>query len=137
MEQRPRERRFSRGRWQIERERCRIADADPPREFNPAVAVAQLIPALIRKLEPEQTGGAATLEEEWPAIVGSALAAHTRPGRLETRRLVIFVDHSARLSELARGGHNRLLAALQARYGTERITSVRFALDPEPRPPRS
>ena len=122
---------FSRGRWQLERERCQIQDTEPPIPFNEATPVAAVISDLIRSLEPERNSWADTLEEEWSSVLGPPFAAHSRPGRLEGGRLVIFVDSSVWLSELSRYGRGKILSALQRRFGAQRITSVSVALDPD------
>ena len=131
MQPRRKTRTVSRGRWQLERERCQIEDTEPPVPFHEPTPVAAVISDLIRSLEPERNRWADTLEEDWATMVGPPFAAHTRPGRMEGGRLVVFVDHSAWLSELSRYGRGKILSALQGRFGAERITSVSFALDPE------
>lgn len=45
--------------------------------------------------------GLGALYERWADVVGSAAAAHTRPGALRQGRLVVEVDHPAWATSLA------------------------------------
>jgi hypothetical protein len=131
MDRRRKQTQFSRGRWQLERERCQIEDREPPVPFSEPTPLASVIPDLIRSLEPARNSWADPLEEEWAALVGPPFGAHTRPGRLDGGRLVVFVDNPVWLSELSRYGRGKLLSRLQTRFGADKIASVSFQLDPE------
>jgi predicted nucleic acid-binding Zn ribbon protein len=73
---------------------------------------------------------------EWPALVGKAVAAHCRPGRLEKGELTVFVDSSVWLNELVRYSRQQLLSNLQAKFGRNEVRSVRVQLDPDGPAPR-
>ena len=73
------------------------------------------------------------LLSEWPALVGEQVARQTRPGRLDHKVLYVFVSHSTWLNELSRYGQKQMLANLQARFGADRIKSIRLQLDPDAR----
>lgn len=70
--------------------------------------------------------------QEWPELIGPALARHSRPGRWDQGVLTIYASHSAWLVELERIRRGVLLKKLQARFGAQRIRSIRTMLDPEP-----
>lgn len=72
----------------------------------------------------------AVLARDWLEVVGPAVARHTRPGRMLAGRLVVYVDNSVWLSELARVHRRRMLSNLQARFG-KRIRSLALQLDPD------
>ena len=70
----------------------------------------------------------ATLEARWAGLVGDALAAHTRPGRLQRRTLQVLVDSPAWLHELT-FLKAELLATLVTKLGEEVVQGVEFRLD--------
>lgn len=121
----------NKGRWQVQRERCYLEDRKPPANYHDARSISQVIPELMKKLGIEEQHWFAVLEEEWPNIVGEAVAKHTRPGRFEKRNLVVFVDSSVWLNELLRYGRKKILLNLQKQFGADRIKSVSLQLDPE------
>jgi len=100
----------------------------PPREAVPLQAV---LAAVMKRLGLEDQHWLTVLAQEWPSIAGKAVAAHSRPGRVNDRHLVVFVDSSTWLNELSRYGKGRLLRNLQERLGPDRIASVSFRLDPD------
>ena len=122
---------FNRGRWQVERERCQIPHRVPLPNLREADSVADVIPVLMKRLGLEDQQWMDRLAEEWPKLVGAAVARHTRPGRVQRENLVVFVDNSTWLSELARYGKDPMLANLQKQFGNDRIKSVSFQLDPD------
>ena len=71
-----------------------------------------------------------SLAEAWPDIVGADVAKHTRPGGLQGDALVVYVDNSTWLSELARYGKGKMLSNIQERVGNDSVSSVSFRLDP-------
>jgi len=94
------------------------------------VALGEAIRQVIRTLERESPSWTTELAAEWPALAGAGAGAHTRPGGWRNGDLVVYVDNSVWLSELKRYGQRDLLAALQRRFGKERIRQVRLQLDP-------
>jgi hypothetical protein len=125
------------GSWELERERFRIERTRPPMPESIASA-ADVVPGILRQLGLEQSFREHALVTEWHKLVGPQVAQHARPGRIERKVLTIFVTHPAWLSELSRYGQKEILAKLQARFGADRVKSVRLQLDPDVgRPPRS
>ncbi len=90
-----------------------------------------VLPQVMKKLGLEQRFWEQSLINEWEHLVGPQVAKYSRPGRLDRKVLHIFVTHPAWLSELSRYGQKQLLANLQARFGADRIKSVRLQLDPD------
>ena len=122
---------FNPGHWEIERERARIENPRPPHAYTEPSRLGDVIPGLMRRLGMDEEHDLSLLREEWPALVGGAVAAHTRAGRWEGGALVVFVDSSVWLYELERTGRKPLLANVQTRLGRDRVQSVVFRLDPE------
>ena len=114
----------------MERERGRIAQKEPLPEAGGATVVAKIVPEVLRRLGLEDQEWLGQLGDEWSKLAGDAVAKHSRPGRVQQGNLVVFVDSSVWLSELARYGKAVLLANVQKRFGNERIKSVSFQLDP-------
>lgn len=123
--------RFSRGRWEIERERCRIEEPYPSKGVEDPSSMSDVVPSLLKRLGLADEHWLGVMEAEWGKIVGEAVAKHTRPGRMENRKLTVFVDNSVWMSELARYGRPQMLANLQKRFGKDKITSVSLTLDPD------
>ena len=122
---------FSAGRWAVERERHHITDEEPPTRHHEPDTLAGLLPGLMKRLGLEVQHWLGVLDEEWPKLVGVALAKHTRPGRMDKRNLTVFVDSSVWLNELSRYGKTQMLENLQARFGRDKIESVHLQLDPD------
>jgi len=118
------------GRWRVNRERLHLPDARPPKRGGPA-RIDAVIPNLMRKLGLHEQHWLSVLDQEWSTIVGDAVAKHTRPGRFVRHRLIVFVDSSVWLNELARYGRSQVLAKLQERFGKERIRDLSLQLDPD------
>lgn len=123
--------RCSRGRWAVERERGQIEDPAPPVEAAPVLRLGEALPAVMKRLGLAEPHWLNVLEEEWPRLVGQAVARHTRPGRYERQAVTVFVDGSVWLSELSRYGRREMLANLQKRFGADRIRGVNLCLDPD------
>jgi hypothetical protein len=121
---------YSRGRWAVERERCQLTGNPPAPER--AARLPDLLDGVMKSLRLDYQFWMQKLAADWPDLVGEQVARRTRPGSLQRRTLVVFVENSVWLGELNRM-RATMLANLQARYGAERIRSLRLQLDPEPR----
>ena len=126
-----RRRTVSRGRWQVTRERCRIESRQPPPPDAGDCRLGDVIAELVRSLDLDRHQDLQLLAQEWPQLVGGAVAAHTRPGSLNNRILEVFVDNSVWLNELSRYGRGAMLQKLQARLGPARIAAVALRPDPD------
>ena len=122
---------WKKGPWRVNRERCRLGDMHPPREGRGPSPISDVIPDVMRKFGLGERHWLNVLDEEWAGLVGEAVAKHTRPGRLVGRGLIVFVDNSVWLGELARYGKEQILVKLQQRFGRNKIREVRLQLDPD------
>jgi len=123
---------MTKGQWTVHRERCRIAPGpQPPRTGDHALGEA--LPKVMKQFGLDGDHWVDTLANEWAKVVGSAVGAHTRPGRLDGSRLTVFVDSSVWLNELKRYGSKQMLQNLQSRFGASRIRQIQLRLDPDQR----
>ena len=123
---------FSRGRWELEKERHQLPEDEPcPLQETPAQQPGDIIPGLMKKLGLETAFWEQELMQEWASIAGPQVAQNSRPGQIERGLLCVYVRHPVWLSELSRYGQTQLLANLQKRFGAQRIKKVRFQLDPD------
>ena len=93
------------------------------------VPFGKLLGAVLKSMKLDDQLSMGRIEGEWSKIMGAAVAAHTRPGRLVAGELAVYVDSSVWLSELHRS-RARMLANLQKAYGPKRIQSLRLQIDP-------
>jgi len=127
----PRQRKtFNKGRWQVDRERHHLAQQHPSDGVSDSVSIGSVIPEIMKKLGLKGQHVLESLAEAWPDIVGADVAKHTRPGGLQGDALVVYVDNSTWLSELARYGKGKMLSNIQERVGNDSVSSVSFRLDP-------
>lgn len=124
---------YSRGQWEVARERFHIADLRPPAEDAGALPLGDLIPEALKNMRLDAHAQVARIAAEWAGIVGPQLAANTRPAHLENKILAIHVSHPAWLFELRGAPAAEILSRLQAQFGKNVVQSLRFAIDPNPR----
>ncbi|MDP6526211.1 MAG: DUF721 domain-containing protein [Kiritimatiellia bacterium] len=118
------------GRWNVERERCRISNRYPSPAFREATAVNNILGGIVDRLGLGESQWMLSLTDEWGSIVGDAVAMHTRPGSLEGRILTVFVDSSVWLSEISRYGNKEMLEKIQGHTGGDHVRRLSFRLDP-------
>ena len=123
---------YSRGQWEVARERFRVADLRPPAEDAGALPLAALIPEALKGMKLAAHAQVARIAAVWPDIVGPQLAGNTRPAQLENKILLVYVSHPAWIMELRGAMTAEILARLQARFCKKEIANLRFAVDPEP-----
>jgi predicted nucleic acid-binding Zn ribbon protein len=121
----------NRGRWEVSRERCRIEGRRPAPAFRDACGIGEVIPAVMRRVGAEAPLWLEKLQADWAAVVGAAVARHTRPGRLDRDTLFVFVDSSVWLFELQRCGTQAILSKLRELFAGLRVRSVILQPDPE------
>lgn len=89
---------------------------------------------VIRRFDrPEAT--LAWLEGAWPSVVGTVLAAHTRPLRCSNHRLELAADSSAWQSQLA-GMEQTLRARINQAWGGNLVRELEFVARPRAAVPR-
>lgn len=128
-----RRRRFTRGRWALERERFQIPDQEPPYP-DTVLSIGEVVHAVREELGIGQAHWEKELLESWVELIGKRYARHVRPGRYRDGTLVLFVSHPIWLAELFRSGTDQLLRKLQQRFGRECIRAVKLQLDPDLNP---
>lgn len=128
-----RKRKYSKGRWEVARERLHITAEVPPAPDRDASRLGDVLPALLKRLGLGQDLWLAALEDEWSELMGAVVAAHTRPGEWSpAKRLTVYVDSPVWLHEISRGGRGVMLENLTRRFGAGKIADLRFQLDPGP-----
>ena len=123
---------YSRGQWEVARERFRVADLQPPAEDAGALPLAALIPEALKGMKLAAHAQVAQIAAAWPDIVGPQLAGNTRPAHLENKILLVYVSHPAWIMELRGPMTAEILRRLQAKFGATDLKNLRFAVDPEP-----
>ena len=118
------------GRWEVERERFRIADALPPSPGAGAEAIGAILPGILGRIKPKSTGVIFLIEDKWAEIAGKA-AAHSKPAKLEKGVLTVYVDSSSWLNELSRFGRKSIQSGLNRHVGKDIVTELHFVLDPD------
>lgn len=129
---RPSSMKYNRGRWMLERERCRLDHWHPPPPDHPATGVEQIVDHIMKSLGLEAQHRLDRLLENWPELAGAAVARHTRPARIDERgTLLVFVDSSPWLAELSRMGKRHLLQNIRKSGILPNLRDLRLQLDPE------
>jgi len=128
-----RRKQYNKGHWQVEKERFHLDGRAPSQGVQDAVGIGDVLAGLMKNLGLDELQWVNILENEWTQIVGTAVASHSRPGRIEKKCLTVFVDNSVWLNELMRYGRKQMLENLQKKFGREKIGSIRLVLDPDGR----
>ena len=102
----------------------------PAGALDGGLPIGRIIGPLLKSVERQEQAPGNALIGDWEAVVGKAVAAHTRPGRIANGDLTVYVDSSVWLSELQRYAQRELLANLQKACGAGAIRRVRLQLDP-------
>lgn len=102
----------------------------PPAALDGGFPIGKIIGPLLKTLKIEEQSRLGILLGRWETMMGKGVAAHTRPGRLFSGELTVFVDSSVWLSELQRYAQREMLANLQKEFGPETVRKVRLQLDP-------
>lgn len=116
--------------WAVLREREQIAETKPPQERPEVMEAGLILDKVVKELGLASEHWLTRLADEWPQLAGDVVSKHTRPGRLDGKTLVVFVDNSVWLSELSRFGKEQLLANIKKQAG-RRIKDLRLQLDPD------
>jgi hypothetical protein len=79
--------------------------------------------AVLRGMGAPEASGVHVVFDRWPEVVGDALAARTRPLRIDGGRLVLAVDEPA-IATHVRFLQGELLTRLEDLLGPGRVTSL-------------
>lgn len=117
-------------RWAVERQRDHIGDKLPPQGLPEVMDAGSLIERVIAGLGLSSQHWLSRLAEAWDDVAGANVAEHTRPGGMDGRTLIVYVDSSVWLNELSRYGRPQLLKNIKERV-ENRVNDIRFQLDPD------
>jgi hypothetical protein len=92
--------------------------------------VGESLDAVMRGLGAPEASGVHLVFDRWSEVVGEALAARTRPLRIDGGRLVLAVDEPA-IATHVRFLQGELLARLEALLGPGRVTSLDLRVGPK------
>ncbi|MET0902858.1 MAG: DUF721 domain-containing protein [Acidimicrobiales bacterium] len=92
--------------------------------------VGESLDAVMRGLGAPEASGVHLVFDRWSEVVGEALAARTRPLRLEGSRLVLAVDEPA-IATHVRFLQTELLARLEVLLGPDRVTALDLRVGPK------
>ena len=123
--------RYNAGQWRVTRERFALTDRAPPPPFREAVRLEAVLGTVMKRLGGGRHDWLDRLARDWPAVVGEDVAAHTRPGRLDSLCLFVFVDSAVWLHELKRLGQARMLQNVQAHAGAGSVKRLMLVPDPD------
>jgi hypothetical protein len=99
-------------------------DAPAPRQLG------ESLDAVMRGLGAPEASGVHLVFDRWSEVVGDALAARTRPLRMDGGRLVLAVDEPA-IATHVRFLQAELLARLEALLGPGRVTALDLRVGPK------
>ena len=85
--------------------------------------VGVALDAVMRGLGAPEASGVHLVFDRWPEVVGEALAARTRPLKIEGKRLVLAVDEPA-IATHVKFLQPELLARLSELLGPDRVTAI-------------
>ena len=92
--------------------------------------VGESLDAVMRGLGAPEASGVHLVFDRWSEVVGEALAARTRPVRIDGGRLVLAVDEPA-IATHVRFLQAELLAKLEVLLGPGRITALDLRVGPK------
>ncbi|MEI6971592.1 MAG: DUF721 domain-containing protein [bacterium] len=121
---------FNSGRWQMQRERCHIADLAPPPGGGSA-PIGRVISAVIKSFDKPGPDWLHDITSEWTKLAGETEARHARPGRCQDGTLTVFVDGAVWMNELRRYWQKDMLRKLQARFGEKTVRKLVLQPDPD------
>lgn len=122
---------YSRGRWMLEQERCRIPMGTPCPLKEGCADMETGVHTVLASLGLTDLQWTTELVASWPEIVGKQISRHTRPGRMNGAELIVYVDSSVWMHELSRYGIKGMLAKVQGEYGQKKVKNIRLQLDPD------
>jgi hypothetical protein len=92
--------------------------------------IGTALDAVMRGLGAPEASGVHLVFDRWPDVVGEALAARTRPLRMDGKRLVLAVDEPA-IATHVRFLQAELLARLEELLGPGRVTALDLRVGPK------
>ncbi len=99
---------------------------EPPNRPDRVVSVAKEIGVLMNSLGLGQRLREEEIQRAWEEVVGSFVAAHSKPVRLEEGVLIVQVLQPTMHYELDRVMRHKVLQNLKKRFGAKTVRDVRF-----------
>lgn len=121
---------YERTRWEVERERCQIADPFPQPKFKEAEQPAPYLDKILKRLDINYSTAEARIQNDWIQIVGPDLARHATPGNLTQKTLTVYVMGSTWLAELKRNQGRTLIQKINAVLGPDTVQRISFRAAP-------
>lgn len=115
----------------IARERFQLDETQRPPPEDRTQPLKDPLRNVIKKLGIQTDVALQDLLDHWPEVVGPQVAAHSRPGRLENKELMVYVTHPIWLQELQRFHFKTMQSNIQSRAGKSVIRSIRIQIDPD------
>lgn len=91
-----------------------------------ARATAQLVPAVIEKLDLERRRTETAIVKAWGTLIDPTLAAHAQPTGLRAGTLFVSVDSSVWLTEIVRYRQREILERLRSSFGSTLVRKISF-----------
>jgi hypothetical protein len=105
--------------------------AEPlPADLGGLRPVSESLDAVMRGLGAPEASGVHLVFDRWDEVVGEALAARTRPLRIDGGRLVLAVDEPA-IATHVRFLQGELLTRLETLLGPGRVTALDLRVGPK------
>jgi predicted nucleic acid-binding Zn ribbon protein len=89
--------------------------------------IGDIVRTVFEKLQREKTLTREEVEERWKNLVGDTGAKHTYPASLRKGTLVVFVDSSGWMQEMA-FAKRKLLKQLKRTFGKDKILGIQFRI---------
>ena len=97
-------------------------------QANPAKAMENVLPAVLKTLRLDQRRVEAQIVQMWNSIIDPNIAAHARPDRLRNGTLFVVVDSNVWLDEIVRYRRKEILDRVRHSFGRELVTKISFRL---------
>ena len=88
--------------------------------------IKDVVLSVLNNLQKAESSTRQRLWNEWPKIVGSKIASHTRPSLANAGLLCVWVDQSALAFELNQKYKQTILRRVQASLGENEVQTVIF-----------
>ena len=89
--------------------------------------IGEIVKSVFAQLENEKTFSREDVESQWKVLIGVPAAKHTRPVSLRKGVLMVFVDSSGWMQEMAMK-KRKILKQLKRQFGKDRISGINFRI---------
>jgi len=95
---------------------------------NPAKAMENILPAVLKTLRLDQRRAEAEVVRVWNHLIDPTVAEHAKPVSLRNGTLFVVVDSNVWLDEIVRYRRKEILGRLQHSFGRELIVKISYRL---------